>query len=96
MSKQSFPLSKVYRLLEPGPVVMITTANKGKSNIMTMSWLTMLEFEPPLVAALSATGTTVRYPDGKQGVRDQHSDGGTGKTSGWRREQFRKKSRQVQ
>ncbi len=52
MSKKSFPLSKVYRLLEPGPVVMVTTAGKGKSNIMTMSWHTMLEFEPPLVGCV--------------------------------------------
>jgi flavin reductase (DIM6/NTAB) family NADH-FMN oxidoreductase RutF len=49
MSKKSFPLSKVYRLLEPGPVVLVTTAAKGRANIMTMSWHTMLEFEPPLL-----------------------------------------------
>jgi flavin reductase (DIM6/NTAB) family NADH-FMN oxidoreductase RutF len=33
----------------------------------------------------------VRYPDGKQGVRDQHSNRGAGETSGWRWEQLRKK-----
>jgi flavin reductase (DIM6/NTAB) family NADH-FMN oxidoreductase RutF len=47
--KKSFPLSKVYGLLEPGPVVLITTAQKGRANIMTLSWLTMMDFEPPLV-----------------------------------------------
>jgi len=47
--KKSFPLSKVYGLLEPGPVVLVTTAQKGCSNIMTLSWLTMMDFEPPLV-----------------------------------------------
>lgn len=52
MTKKSFPLPKVYRLLEPGPVVMVTTARKGKSNIMTMSWHTMMEFEPPLVGCV--------------------------------------------
>lgn len=52
MAKKSFPLSKVYRLLEPGPVVMVTTARNGKANIMTMSWQTMLEFEPPLVGCV--------------------------------------------
>ena len=51
MAKKSYPLSKVYGLLEPGPVVMVTTARKGQPNIMTMSWLTMMEFEPPLGAA---------------------------------------------
>lgn len=52
MAKRSFPLSKVYRLLEPGPVVLVTTASKGQPNIMTMSWQTMLEFEPPQLACV--------------------------------------------
>ena len=52
MQKKSFPLSKVYRLLEPGPVVLVTTAYKNSMNIMTMSWHTMMEFEPPLVGCV--------------------------------------------
>lgn len=46
------PLSKVYQLLEPGPVVLLTTARKGRPNVMTMSWHMMVEFEPPLVACV--------------------------------------------
>jgi flavin reductase (DIM6/NTAB) family NADH-FMN oxidoreductase RutF len=52
MAKRAFPLSRVYRLLEPGPVVLITTEHKGKANIMTQSWHTMMEFEPPLVGCV--------------------------------------------
>ena len=52
VAKTSSPLSKVYGLLEPGPVVMVTTAREGKANIMTMSWHTMLDFEPPLVGCV--------------------------------------------
>ena len=52
MAKKSFPLPQVYGLLEPGPVVMVTTANKTRMNIMTMSWHTMMEFEPPLVSCI--------------------------------------------
>ena len=52
MAKKSFPLSKVYGLLEPGPVVLVTTASKGRANIMTMSWHTMLEFEPPQIGCV--------------------------------------------
>ncbi|HEX7407757.1 MAG TPA: flavin reductase family protein [Candidatus Binatia bacterium] len=52
MTKHSLPLSQVYRLLEPGPVVMVTTARKGRANIMTMSWHTMIDFEPPLVGCV--------------------------------------------
>lgn len=44
------PLSKVFHLIEPGPVVLVTTAKKKHSNVMTMSWHMMLEFEPPLIA----------------------------------------------
>lgn len=52
MKRKSLPLSEVYRLLEPGPVVLLTTARKGQANVMTMSWHTMLEFEPPLVGCV--------------------------------------------
>ncbi len=50
--KRSFPLSKVYSLLESGPVVMVSTALKGRNNIMTMSWHTMIDFNPPLVGCV--------------------------------------------
>lgn len=67
---KTMPLGKVYQLLEPGPVVLLTTAHKGVHNVMTMSWHMMVEFEPPLVAcvvsnrdhsftALKATGQCV-------------------------------------
>ncbi|KVW99477.1 flavin reductase [Thiobacillus denitrificans] len=52
MAKRAYPLAKVYGLLEPGPVVLVTTARKGQANIMTMSWHTMMEFEPPLVGCV--------------------------------------------
>ncbi len=45
-------LAKVYQLLEPGPVVLLTTAHKGRSNVMTMSWHMMVEFEPPQIACI--------------------------------------------
>jgi flavin reductase (DIM6/NTAB) family NADH-FMN oxidoreductase RutF len=50
--KRSLPLSRVYRLIEPGPVVMVTTSRKGRTNIMTMSWHTMMEFEPPIIGCV--------------------------------------------
>ena len=52
MKKANFPLSEVYRLLEPGPVVLVTTARAGRANIMTLSWHLMMEFEPPLVGCV--------------------------------------------
>ena len=50
--KRNFPLSRVYGLLEPGPVVLVTTMRNGRPNVMTMSWHTMIEFEPPLVGCV--------------------------------------------
>lgn len=49
---RKLPLSKVYQLLEPGPVVLLTTSHKGRANVMAMSWHMMVEFEPPLVACV--------------------------------------------
>ena len=49
---KDLPLSKVYQLLEPGPVVLLATAHKGRANVMTLSWNMMVEFEPPLVACV--------------------------------------------
>lgn len=46
------PLAKVYSLLEPGPVVLVTTEARGVPNVMSMSWHTMMEFEPPLVGCV--------------------------------------------
>ncbi len=51
-SRRSLPLSRVYRLLEAGPVVLLTTAAAGRPNVMPMSWHTMMEFEPPLVGCV--------------------------------------------
>ncbi len=52
MNKRPFPLSKAYTLLEPGPVVLLTTRHRGQANVMAMSWHTMMEFEPPLVGCI--------------------------------------------
>jgi flavin reductase (DIM6/NTAB) family NADH-FMN oxidoreductase RutF len=42
----------VYGLLEPGPVVLLATAVRGRPNVMPLSWHMMVEFEPPLVACV--------------------------------------------
>ena len=52
INKREFPLAQVYRLLESGPVVLVTTCRAGRANIMPMSWHTMMEFVPPLVGCV--------------------------------------------
>ncbi len=53
---RNLPLSRVYQQLEPGPVTLLTTAHRGRANVMTMSWQTMLDFEPPLIACVVSEG----------------------------------------
>jgi len=52
MAKKIFPLPDVYALLEPGPVLLVSTAHKGQTNIMTMSWHLMMDFDPPMVGCV--------------------------------------------
>jgi len=52
VGRREFPLSQVYGLLEPGPVVLLTTLHAGRPNVMPMSWHTMMEFVPPLVGCV--------------------------------------------
>jgi flavin reductase (DIM6/NTAB) family NADH-FMN oxidoreductase RutF len=47
--KKSFPVGKVRRFLEPGPVVMVSSAYRGERDVMTMGWHMMMGFEPSLV-----------------------------------------------
>lgn len=50
---KSLPLSEVYKLIEPGPVVLLSTLAKGgRPNVMTMSWHMMMEFEPPQIGCI--------------------------------------------
>ena len=49
---RALSLGKVYQLIEPGPVVLLSTAQRGRANLMTMSWHMMVEFEPPLIACV--------------------------------------------
>jgi flavin reductase (DIM6/NTAB) family NADH-FMN oxidoreductase RutF len=48
-TKKDYPTSQVRRFLEPGPIVLVSSAWKGKTNIMTMGWHMIMEFEPSLV-----------------------------------------------
>ena len=37
-NKKDLPVSKIRRLLEPGPIVLVSSTLRGKTNIMTMGW----------------------------------------------------------
>jgi flavin reductase (DIM6/NTAB) family NADH-FMN oxidoreductase RutF len=51
-AKKDFPVSQVRRFLEPGPIVLISSAWKDETNIMTLGWQTVMEFQPSLVGCM--------------------------------------------
>ncbi|OSQ40319.1 flavin reductase family protein [Thalassospira mesophila] len=50
--KHDYPLVDVRRYLEPGPVVLLSSAHNGETDIMTMGWHMMMEFTPALVGCI--------------------------------------------
>jgi flavin reductase (DIM6/NTAB) family NADH-FMN oxidoreductase RutF len=54
--KHDFPVSDIRRFLEPGPVVLVSSAWKRETNIMTMGWHMVMEFSPSLVGCLISSG----------------------------------------
>jgi Conserved protein/domain typically associated with flavoprotein oxygenases, DIM6/NTAB family len=53
--KRDFPLDRVRRYLEPGPIVLVSSSWNGETNIMTMGWYTVMEFTPSLVGCVIAS-----------------------------------------
>ena len=93
---EDLPLDGVHRLIEPGPVVLLTTHHDGRANVMTMSWHMMVDFTPPLMACIVADGDfsaralrvtgecVVALPDAKMA----HTVVGIGNCSGRRVDKF--------
>ncbi|WP_437928780.1 flavin reductase [Sorangium sp. So ce291] len=55
-AKKDFPVAEIRRFLEPGPIVLVSSAWKGETNIMTMGWHTVMEFAPSLVGCMISSG----------------------------------------
>jgi flavin reductase (DIM6/NTAB) family NADH-FMN oxidoreductase RutF len=53
--KHDFPVDQVRRYLEPGPIVLVSSMWKGRTNIMTLGWQTVMEFSPSLVGCVIAS-----------------------------------------
>ena len=45
------PIEKAFMLIEPGPVVLVTTRNHGQNNIMTITWHMVMDFTPQIAMA---------------------------------------------
>ncbi len=46
MAIEELPLSRAFTLLEPGPVVLVTTNDGKRDNVMTITWTMVLDFSP--------------------------------------------------
>jgi len=46
MAMKLLELGRAFTLMEPGPVVLVTTRDGKKSNIMTISWTMVIDFTP--------------------------------------------------
>ncbi len=47
-------LGKAFTLIEPGPVILVTTINGEKCNVMTISWTMVLDFTPKFAITTGA------------------------------------------
>jgi flavin reductase (DIM6/NTAB) family NADH-FMN oxidoreductase RutF len=70
--KRDFPLDQIRRYLEPGPIVLVSSAWRGNTNIMTMGWHMMLGFSPALFACyIWEAKPQLRNAAAEQRMRDQ-------------------------
>ena len=56
---RTLKLGKAFTLIEPGPVVLVTTYDGKKNNVMTISWTMVLDFSP--VFAITTGGWNHSY-----------------------------------
>lgn len=43
---KKLPIAQAFTLIEPGPVVFVTTNDGKKNNVMTLSWTMVMDFTP--------------------------------------------------
>lgn len=55
---RTLKLSKAFTLIEPGPVVFVTTNDGRKNNVMTISWTMVLDFSPRFAISTGAWNTS--------------------------------------
>lgn len=60
MTPIAVDLPRAYRLLNHGPVTLVTSAHAGRRNIMAAAWAMPLDFDPPKVAVVIDRSTLTR------------------------------------
>ena len=57
---RTMKLSKAFTLIEPGPVVWVTTRDGQKNNVMTISWTMVVDFTPRFALTTGAWNYSFR------------------------------------
>ncbi len=57
---KEYPLGKAFMLIEPGPVVMVTSAGQEHPNVATITWTTVLDWSPRLALCTGPWNYTVK------------------------------------
>ena len=60
---RTLKLSQAFTLIEPGPVVLVTTWDGKKNNIMTISWTMVVDFTPRFALTTGAWNHSFRALD---------------------------------
>ena len=60
---RTLKLSKAFTLIEPGPVVLVTTCDGRKNNVMTISWTMVVDFTPRFALTTGAWNYSFRALD---------------------------------
>lgn len=60
---RSMKLSQAFTLIEPGPVVLISTCDGRKNNVMTISWTMVVDFTPQFALTTGAWNHSFRALD---------------------------------
>ena len=68
-------MSKAFTLMESGPVVLITTNDGKKDNIMTISWTMVLDFTPVFAITTGEWNYSFTALRQHKGVRYFNPDG---------------------
>jgi flavin reductase (DIM6/NTAB) family NADH-FMN oxidoreductase RutF len=51
---EDLPISKAFTLIEPGPVILVTTNDGHKDNVMAISWTMVVDFTPKFAITTGA------------------------------------------
>jgi len=58
--RKTIELSQAYRLINHGPVTLVSSAHGGARNVMAAAWAMPLDFDPPKVAVVIDANTYTR------------------------------------